>query len=264
MTLPRVVEPEVLDGLAEHDPAAQRARRDLRRVHRVMGTRRILLKGWQAALPRGRQPGLTPLRVLELGAGDGSLLLGVARALRRPEPAASPAVHLTLLDRQKLLTPALVADYAACGWQCEALVTDVLDWAAAKPDATTPPSGPPRWDLIVANLFLHHFESAALARLLQAVGARCDRFLAVEPRRSRVALAGSRLIGALGVNAVTRADAVASVRAGFTGEELRAVWPDDLPGWTLHEAAAGPFSHCLLALREQPGAKRADSNADAH
>ncbi len=263
MTFPRMVEPEVLDGLAERDPAAQRARRDLQRVHRVMGTRRILLKAWQAALPQARQPDAAPLRVLELGAGDGSLLLGVARALPRHEPVAAPAVHLTLLDRQALLTPALVADYAACGWRCEALVTDVLDWAGAEPDATAPPSGLPGWDLIVANLFLHHFEGAPLARLLQAVAARCDHFLAVEPRRSRFALAGSRLIGALGVNAVTRVDAVASVRAGFTGEELRALWPPDAPGWTLREAAAGPFSHCLLAVREQPGAETSDSNADA-
>ena len=246
MSLPRVVEPELLDGLAESDPAAQRARRDLQRVHRVMGTRGILRKAWRAVMPAARE-GARPLQVLELGAGDGSLLLGVARAL----PAGSPAVRLVLLDRQRLLEPGLVADYAACGWQARAQTVDVLDWAAGAPGIPVLPPDAARWDLIVANLFLHHFESAALTQLLQAAAARSDGLLACEPRRSRFALVGSRLIGVLGVNAVTREDAMSSVRAGFAGAELSALWPTDTPGWRVHEYAAGLFSHCLLATRVQ-------------
>ena len=282
MQLARLVEPELLDGLPEHDPAAQRARRDLQRVHRVMGTRAILLKAWRALLPQTTSDAAAePLNVLELGAGDGSLLLGVAQSLHTAGQVeaqssvranAQPAVHadihhalkgdsqpvtsadlptvrLTLLDRQRLLTPALVAGYAACSWQVHAQAADVLDWASAAPDVALLPPDAPRWDLIVANLFLHHFEPAALARLLAAIAARSDRVLVCEPRRSRFALAGSHLIGALGVNAVTREDAVASVRAGFTGNELATLWPADAPGWSLREQAAGLFSHCLLGTR---------------
>ena len=94
MTLPRVVEPEALDALAPEDPDAQRSRRDLRLIHRVMGTRGILVRALRAAI--ARPGGIRPLRVLELGAGDGTLMLGVARKLG----ADCPAVELTLLDRQ--------------------------------------------------------------------------------------------------------------------------------------------------------------------
>ena len=142
MALLRVVEPELLDGLTESDPAAQRSRRDLQRVHRVMGTRGILLKAWRAAMPTAMEGG-RPLQVLELGAGDGSLLLGIARAL----PAGAPAVQLTLLDRQRLLTPALVADYAVCGWQVRAQTVDVLDWADGAPGVPVLPPAAPRWGL---------------------------------------------------------------------------------------------------------------------
>ena len=78
MSFARIVVPEVLDGLAANDPEAQRSRRDLQRIHRVMGTRGIVLRALRA-LPL-RNASSRPLQILELGAGDGSLLLGVARA----------------------------------------------------------------------------------------------------------------------------------------------------------------------------------------
>lgn len=240
-TMARSVAAETLDGLAADDPAAVHSRRDLRRLHRLMGTRSILVRQLGAmALPKRAEP----LRVLELGAGDGSLLLGVARALG----AARPAVELTLLDRQALADRATLDAYAALGWRAEVCVADALDWAQ---EAAAGPSSP-RWDLIVANLFLHHFDGALLAALLRGVGARGERFLACEPRRGRLALAASRLVGLIGANAVTREDAVLSVRAGFRGDELSALWKAarrDDAGWKLHERAAGPFSHCFRAER---------------
>ena len=42
--LARILEPETLDHLAPGDPAAQRSRRDLRRVNAFMGARRILAR----------------------------------------------------------------------------------------------------------------------------------------------------------------------------------------------------------------------------
>jgi len=246
MSFARVVVPEVLDGLAANDPQAQRSRRDLQRVHRVMGTRGTVLRALRA-LPI-RRSSTRPLQVLELGAGDGSLMLGVARALQ----GEWPTVALTLLDLQNLLSPATLSGYAAVGWHAVAQVGDVLTWAARE-DADYLPQGVPRWDLIVANLFLHHFQSPQLTALLTATAARSENFFACEPRRAALALAGSHLIGALGVNAVTREDAVLSVRAGFRGNELSAVWPANTPGstpeWTLSEYSAGLFSHCLLATR---------------
>jgi len=181
--------------------------------------------------------------VLELGAGDGSLMLGVARDLDR----AWPKVALTLLDRQDLVTPATKANFQAVGWTVTSDVADVLEWAAREPDMTL--DAPRRWDLIVANLFLHHFQGAQLARLMHAIALKSDRLLACEPRRDRLALVGSHLTGMIGANAVTREDAVLSVHAGFNGQELSALWPATGERWRVQEQAAGFFSHCFCAER---------------
>jgi hypothetical protein len=244
--MPRVVAAETLDHLAADDPAARRSRRDLVRVHRAMGTRSIVARGWQTLVSTPRSG--APLRILELGAGDGSLLLGVARSLA----PRWPSVQLSLLDRQPIVTPATLAGFAELGWAAQVQVADVLAWARQDPD----PAGTaaPRWDLITTTLFLHHFEGEPLDRLLAAVAARCDRFFACEPRRSALALAGSHLVGAIGANAVTREDAVLSVHAGFRDREISARWAPAGGRWRTREAAAGLFSHCFSAWRIGTGA----------
>ncbi|MEO7337534.1 MAG: methyltransferase domain-containing protein [Caldimonas sp.] len=241
----RTVAAETLDGLSEDDPAARRSRADLRRIHRFMGTRSIVARALREML--AERPAGKPLRVLELGAGDGSLMLGVAGALG----ASVSRVELTLLDRQRLLAPSTVDAYAALGWTAKPAVIDVHEWVAARSDPFSRGSGGARrrWDLIVANLFLHHFEGAPLSALLASIAARTDRFFACEPSRARVALWGSRLVGVIGANAVTREDAVLSVHAGFRDHELTALWADTAEGWDLREHSAGLFSHCLRAQR---------------
>jgi hypothetical protein len=238
MTMPRVVAVESLDHLAENDPRALRSRRDLQRVHRVMGTQRILRRGLHAVAAHCSN---SPLQILELGAGDGTLMLGVAQS----RLASLVGAELTLLDRQDLVGEATIAGYAKAGWTVRTKVTDVLDWAVQPVDR------PRRWDLIVANLFMHHFNSSELATLLEAIEARCTSFFACEPRRSWPALAGSRLVGLLGANAVTRQDAVLSVHAGFRDQELSGIWPGPAAAWTLSEQAAGLFSHRFSACRGQ-------------
>lgn len=245
MTLPRQVSAETLDGLAETDPEAMRSRRDLQRIHRVMGTRSIVVRALRkltASHPSGQ-----PLRLLELGAGDASLLLGVARAGGKPWPP----VELTLLDRQNLVSPATLAGYAAAGWRARPLVCDVLDWAA-RPETAVGAATEGRWDGIVCNLFLHHFEGPQLQLLLGAIAARSARFFACEPHRSRLALSASHCVGLIGANRVTREDAVLSVHAGFRDQELTRIWPDAASSWTADEYSAGLFSHCFCAVRREP------------
>ncbi|MES2887801.1 MAG: hypothetical protein V4739_07280 [Pseudomonadota bacterium] len=237
----RIVEQERLDALPPGDPAAQRSRADLRRLHLAMGTRSILSRALRAV--RSPPTGQGSLRVLELGAGDGSLMVGVARSLA----PTWPPVNLTLLDRQALVLPSTVAQYAASGWVVSTHTMDVFEWVHDVDESKR------RWDLIVANLFLHHFEAAPLAELLDAIAARTDFFFACEPSRHRLALAGSHLVGLLGANAVTREDAVLSVRAGFRGDELSQLWPRPPEGsqnaWRLKERPAGLFNHCFQAER---------------
>jgi len=229
--LPRRVQPEVLDALSADDRAAKRARRDLRRLHHAMGTLPILLRALDHVAGR-----CTMRTMLELGAGDGSLMLRVAQ--RRA--ARWPGVAVTLLDRQRVVEERTMQGLRALGWTPSVVTADVFDWLERP--------GVARWDVIVANLFVHHFASPDLSRLLSMIAVRTLAFVCCEPRRSPVALLGSELIALLGAGPVAREDAVLSVHAGFRGQELTAAWPQD-GGWRLLEYPAGLFSHCLLALR---------------
>jgi Methyltransferase domain len=240
LRLQRCVSPEQLDVLPPDDPAARRSRRDLRRVHRAMRSLTILREACGSL--RMSRP---PHRILELGAGDGSLMLRFARSMRWRD------VEVTFLDRQDLISAEMCERFARLGWRAGALTTDALDWARHSP--------PEQYDLGITALFLHHFQSRELKPLLGAIASSCQRFVALEPRRNGIAWAGSHLLGLLGTNAVTRADGIASVMAGFAGHELTGSWPSDGRGWHLREYFAGPFTHCLVASR----GNGADRDADA-
>jgi hypothetical protein len=243
MSMTRIVGTEILDGLAADDPAARRSRRDLKRFHRAMGTRSILLRALHDTT--ASNPDKRTLRVLELGAGDGSLMLGVAHALA----PAWPQVELTLLDRQALVSLEMIENYARLGWTVVEQVVDALEWAASATDSLEKGNELARWDLIVANLFLHHFEGSQLTMLLNSITARSNGFFACEPRRVWLSLAGSHLAGLIGAGEVTREDAVLSVHAGFRDKELTALWPADPDKWRVQEYSAGLFSHCFHAER---------------
>ncbi len=239
----RTVSPEILDELPATDPRAIRSRRDLRRVNRVMGSCAILTRSIRHALAPAPEP--RSLRILELGAGDGSLALRIAARVASSWPSA----ELTLLDREALIGGATGTAFAQLGWTLRPLTVDVLEWARTP----TQRQRPGRWHLALANLFLHHFEEDALRELLSAIAQRCDAFIACEPRRSIAALIGSRLLPALGVSADTRHDATASVRAGFRGSELSLMWPAAADSWRLEERPSGLFSHLFVAVRGGAG-----------
>lgn len=229
--LTRCVEPETLDNLPEDDPRAIRSRRDLQRVNKFMGNVAILDSLLIRSLKR------PPSQMAELGAGDGSLLLRLANRRAREWRK----VTLCLADRQDLVADSTRAAFGKLGWTLRTATMDVFEWLDVKDH--------PRYDVIIANLFVHHFEALALSRLFQSVAQMTDCFVACEPRRTRTALIGSHLVGFLGANDVTRRDAVLSVRAGFRDGELTAHWPDH-GEWQLSETRAGLFSHAFAATRQ--------------
>jgi hypothetical protein len=225
----RIVQPELLDALPPEDPRATRSRQDLRRINRLMGNHYLMA----SALEKYRGGSMSG-KFTELGAGDGTFLLRVAKTIR---PHWSD-VKATLLDLQNNLSRGTLADFAALGWRAKAVTANVFDW----------PQTTEAGEVVVANLFLHHFEDAKLAELLRLVAERATLFIAVEPRRGSWPLFCSRLLWVIGGNAVTRHDAVVSVRAGFSGGELSALWPDK-PDWRLTEERAGMFSHLFIAQK---------------
>lgn len=223
----RIVQPELLDALPPDDPGAVRSRRDLRRVNAWMDNHTIMAVSLMENFPG------TPRQIAELGAGDGRFLLRVAQKL---SPSWPDDMNVTLLDRQNIMPPQTLAAFTSLGWRAEIVIADVFDW----------PPAPAQ--IVIANLFLHHFEEEQLAELLRVISQRAKLFVAIEPHRFRYAFPCGQLLWLIGCNYVTRHDAAASIRAGFLGGELSTLWPDKR-NWQLTERRAGLFSHLFIARR---------------
>lgn len=225
MPLARTLEPEWLDELDPADARAQRARRELRLVNAIMGNAGFIARALEGSIAQGAS-------IADLGAGDGALMMRIARKL------GTRAARLSLVDRACPPSAQALARFSALGWDVTPCAADVFEWLA----------GAEYFDAITVNLFLHHLEGPRLRELLRLAAARTRLFVACEPRRSRVALLASRALVFLGCGAVTRHDAVLSVKAGFQGRELSDIWPPG-PRWQLEEGARGPFSHLFVARR---------------
>jgi len=225
----RIVQPELLDELPPDDKRAVVSRRDLRRLNAWMGNARTISRTLASHLDLH-----TRCRIADLGSGDAWLVL---RVVRRLAALGAASFHITAMDRQPVVSPQTRRGFGELGCELEIVKSDVFDWLG--------PSAPAQ-DAIIGNLFLHHFSDSALSNLLCTAAQRTRVFVAVEPRRSGLALVASRLILLIGCNPVTRHDAPVSVRAGFTANELSALWPAT-DSWRLRERRAGPFSHFFVA-----------------
>lgn len=230
MTFLRRLEPEWLDELPADDPRAMRSRRDLKRINGWMLQTAIMSR---LLLSHSTQ---APKQIVELGAGDGTFMLAVARRLAKHWPD----VTLTFVDRQNIVSPNTHDGFRKLGWQTESVTADIFAYFAKERDNA---------GIVTANLFLHHFEDEPLRELLTGLAKRTSLFVACEPLRAARALWGSRMLFVIGCNDVSRHDAVVSVRAGFRGHELSALWPKE-PGWSLQERATLPFTHCFVARRD--------------
>ena len=211
----RRVEPELLDTLPAHDPAARRSRRELRLINTIMGNHRWLAR----ELRRSIRPSW---RVLELGAGDGAFGAQlVAGGICEPG-------QLIGFD----LAPRPDAWPEESEWTCgDVLVGDM-----------------PQAEIVVANLFLHHLRPEALAQLGARLPAKCRILLANEPARRRLHIMQGLLLSVFALlSRVTRHDMRVSIRAGFLGDELpRAL---GIGGWKCESSATFLGAHRLCAER---------------
>jgi len=227
----RFVQPELLDELPARDPRAMRSRRDLRRLNTWMRHHEMMARALQATAN-----GEVSHQLVELGAGDGHFLLNVARRLNGRWHNADA----TLVDRLDTFDVRTCARFQALDWRVNAEVADAVEWLARSPARIA--------GTVVANLFLHQYAMTTLRELLRRAAESARVFIAVEPRRGIWPLFCSRFVGLIGCGSVTRHDAPASVRAGFAGGELSALWPDR--DWFLTERHAGLFSHLFIAQRK--------------
>jgi hypothetical protein len=228
----RIVQPELLDVLPPRDPRALRSRRDLRRINAWMGHPRImsraLKENWNGQATR---------QIVEIGSGDGHFLLSVARRLR----GKWPRVNATLVDQLDALDPQTREHFNRLGWRVRAEIAEASEWLEQAPPRTA--------ETVISNLFLHQFHTDQLAGLFRLAARSARVVIALEPRRSGFTRLGGHLLWLIGCSAVTRHDGRISIRAGFAGRELSALWPDN-KNWELHERPVGSFSHLFMARRK--------------
>jgi hypothetical protein len=257
----RKVVPELLDELPPDDLRAIHSRDDLRRVNKLMGNAEIMARAIRgargargasgaSAAPSALNAAVAPfaplaplapvapnaprLSIVELGGGDGTFLLELAKRVARTHGPA----HVTLVDQQTLLTSNTRNLLSQLSWQVDAVKADVFEWLGQRGSNVA--------DVTLANLFLHHFEGDRLSTLLREASRQTRMFVACEPRRSGAALAAASMMGLIGCNSVTVHDARISVRAGFRDHELSKIWPTG-NGWTVEEEKAGRFTHGFVA-----------------
>jgi hypothetical protein len=209
----RIVEPEILDHLPHDDPAARRSRLDLLRINFLMGNERWVLRTLEG-FPNAAASG-----ICELGAGAGHLLAKIHRNVSNSRITACD-----LVPRPGGLDPA-------------------IDWRSGDIFQHAPPAG----GVLMANLFLHHFEGEDLRRL----GKLCEGFEVLifnEPNRSRIAAFLGTLLYPF-INHVTRHDMQVSIRAGFRSGEIAELLGLDVSLWKIRETSTWRGARRVIAWR---------------
>ena len=220
---PRSPSDELLDG--DVPPAAAEASlADVEWIHRALGGRPIVRRHLVPLLLSVPSP--RPV-LLDLGAGSGH----VGRSLRGELSRRGRDLVTLDLDRQLV--------HARLSAKGRSLVADAF--RLPLPDRSV--------DVVSSTLFLHHFDAASVAALLQE-SARVARVavVALDLTRHRVPLAVNALLSRFAYRSpITRNDARASVLQAWTIPELRAIAARALPGTLVKPA--GPFVQGLLWKR---------------
>ena len=224
----RRLSPEILDSLPSSDPSALASRRDLQRLHPLLGQTRHWLRWFQK-----RFPDRPPASLTDLGCGDGHLL---TLLLPKSFPNGGHGCRLFFVDRQPSVPDSSLELLRRQNWLPTVIPSDLR-----KGFSSVPPC-----ELILCNLFLHHFHDSELRDFFKTISALTPMFAAAEPLRGFAGAMGSRLLKFLGCHSVTLHDARVSVQAGFRDHELSGLWPH-FPDWSLTERRIGLFTHFFCA-----------------
>ena len=224
MDFPRKLTPEILDALDQDDPKAIRSRRDLRIINTVLGGTRWILRNVDDLLSKDQ----TITKIVECGAGDGTMTLELASLLAEKHPKVS----LTAVDLQP----------APRNWQAH----DKVTWHRG--DLLKSPELFDEHTLVVANLMLHHFTAEQLGTLGKEFTTAKAAVLS-EPHRWRKWMRFA--LYPLGLNSVTRHDMRISIESGFTDTELVDFLGFDSSQWDVISGSTFRGLHQVIARRKE-------------
>lgn len=214
----RVLEQELLETYPDDHPDAITGREDLLLVNAVMGNHRWM----ERMLRRHMRPGW---KVTEIGAGDGAL----SRRFVQAGICDAGALHAFDLAKRPASWPAEAA------WTQGDLFQQPL----------------PGSEVLIANLFLHHFTDAQLRVLGSRIPPTTRVILAAEPERRWMHTVMGRFFSWLAeLHPITQFDMQVSIRAGFRGDELAESLGLEAGAWDWRCTATLLGGYRLVAVRK--------------
>ncbi|MDE3178684.1 MAG: methyltransferase domain-containing protein [Acidobacteriota bacterium] len=176
--------------------------------------------------------GRHPIRVLDVGTGDGRL----AARLQRELASLNFKAEFTVLDRQLIH---LRGD-GSHGPAIHRVAGDVLSL----------PFRPGSFEVVMCNLFLHHFSGEAATRLLRSLAAAAGEAVIVNDLDRRwLPYLLIRFAPLIARNRISRLDGAASVRQAYTRGEMAALAEETLPG-TCETLTLPGFRNGMILWRE--------------
>jgi 2-polyprenyl-3-methyl-5-hydroxy-6-metoxy-1,4-benzoquinol methylase len=217
----RVLGQEMLDTLPHDHPDALASRQDIEVINRIMGTLHWFQRQLHEYAP-------THGRIVELGAGDGSLIHHIAQK--------SPALAARWTGLDFAPRPA----HLPLGVQW--VQGDFLQSEAAA-------SALEEAEVVVANLILHHFTEEQLRKLAPRLQ-KARLILVSEPARHWHHYLEGQMLNLIGeFNHVTMYDMKLSIEAGFRLGELPRALMLDRELWKMEESHT-LFGACrMVAVR---------------
>jgi SAM-dependent methyltransferase len=196
---------EIIDDPNLPGHVMERIHRDLTLMHRCLGNTRAILRAVR------RDP-LPVRRVMDIGCGDGGMLVEIRKRLR----TEVIGVDLRLPSSTAGEVPIVQADAVR--------------------------SPLPESDVAIAVCVAHHLSEPDFIELIRNVGRHARRFIILDLVRHRLPLALFRLAVCPWVHPITAEDGGRSIRRSYTPPELGAIVHRALEG------SSGRFRHSVAPL----------------
>ena len=205
---------ELLDDPRADARAVRAELEDIARLNALFGGTRAVVGELEPVFRAAARPSAAPARaatwtLLDVGTGIGDIPRAAAAAARR----YGIALRLVAIEQH----------FAAARLARDADPTTPL--ALLRADGGAPPLAAQSVDIVIASQVLHHLSRAVATRWIAGLDRLARRIVVLaDLRRSRLAMAGVWAAAlALGMDRVTRHDAVVSLRRGYTTQEFDAL-----------------------------------------